>query len=56
MYLQDMGGKDMRRTSTGFKRFLEMKIAIGPYDVEIVSKIHGDEYTSGRIFLGISYV
>ena len=56
-YLQDMSGKDIRRTSTGFKRFSgNEEIAIGPYDVEIVSRIDGDEYTSGRIFMGVSNV
>ena len=51
-YLQDMTGKDMRRTSTGFQRFAgSEEISVGPYDVEIVSKINADEYTSGRIFM-----
>ncbi len=51
-YLQDMTGKDIRRTSTGFQRFSgSEEISIGPYDVEIVSKIKSDEYTSGRIFM-----
>ena len=52
-----MSERDIRRTSTGFKRFSgNEEIAIGPHDVEIVSRIDGDDILVGEYLWGVSNV